>query len=939
MAIKNLRKNFSPIVFVAIFLVSLSLQLLLSIQPSYATSKAANNVDQQYKRTLMEGFKKCVSENLPESIHTDYENKIQELHIFNTDGRGNNISVGHEILPDDGKQVCGDFDGSVQDLGYASNKAFAEDLFIYEEYAGSPSIRLDEDKRGAMLEKIDNFINERQPIFEAEKIRRLRFALETFCADKVAKGPTDNPDLFFTISNNEFKWKDGDRDAANIPMGHDLDYADGQYGCAQIVGELQDMDGYNDEHYKEEIAKEQCAAEGKENDQACIDAKLAAGVTIPDPGSGGANAEKEKPTCEVKLDSPLSWLMCPILNLADRLINRFIEDTIFKRLEFTFDDEGANAQGVWKGFRTLANIVFIIAFLVAIFGQATSFIDAYTIKKMLPRLVIAAIMIQLSFVLCELMVNITNVLGKGVGDLIAAPFGGTGALQVNVGKISGAGQGQLFGIVLAGAIAGFFGAFSLLGLAMAAFFGVIGALITIVFRESILFLLIVVSPVALVLWTLPNVDKYAKMWFSLFAKTLLMYPLIVAFITIGKALGSGKLVTVVENQATLDAAGGGQPTSMLDSLFFAVAHAADTPPKDNGALDAIVAVILYFGPIFLIPFTFKFAGGALATIGGFTGKMGQGMVAGAKKRAQMKGAQRRAMTGANMKSGQLPTWAGGNTAMGKKFGRGVGATMAGPRGWMRGKQGISASMEAGQMKRAALVAETGEMQAIATNDKAQALLARASNAREAKQMMEDYIAADAKKGGDTRATWEQAYASAARVGYGNAGARRQAYDMWTKSGYNFADGEKGYEQLQDAARGIAGGDEHMMGNLMNQGQFNAKNAGLAHLGGINNNTGYEPTAGFAKLSEYQLGQLKPQSIKELSKHYSDAVNRGDGATAENLASVISNIYPNANLGTKEAIRGIVGEQQKQHMVIPKNQSIVLRERQTINENDIQPSGE
>ncbi|MCE7936388.1 hypothetical protein DYH10_01150 [Candidatus Saccharibacteria bacterium CPR2] len=631
------------------------------------------------------------------------------------------------------------------------------------------------------------------------------------------------------------------------------------------------------------IYDEQAKCFSETNSSTCFSGTDTGVNDLPSQDSGGKNPEEAKPTCEVHLNSPMSWVLCPVLNLVDRLVDYFINEVVLERLEFSLDnaDEAPKVKEVWNGFRILANVIFVVAFLAAIFGQATSFIDAYTIKKMLPRLVIAAILIQLSFFLCILAVNITNVLGSGIESLMAAPWGGIDNLNIDLKSLSAGGEVGLFAGLMAGVIGVVFGGISLLGLAIAAFFAVFAAIITIVFRESILYLLVVTSPVALALWAIPSADRFARMWSSLFMKVLMMYPLIVAFLTMGKILGASKL------QAVSDSTGAGASPVSSDNT--------------KGALDAIVAVVLFFGPAFLIPFTFKFAGGAIATIGGFASKMGGGLSAGAKKRAQAKSAERRAMAGANIKAGQLPRFMGGNTAIGKRFGQGVGVLAAGPKGWLRGKRGISASMETGQMRRAALSAETEAMKAIATNDKAAALLAQAENASHAKRLMEDYIKKD---GEGSRAIWEQAHASAARVGYGNAGARRQAYDMWTRSGYNFEDGEGGYNQLARTARSISGGDDGMYSNLMNQGQYNAKNAGLAHLGGINNGTGYSPETGFAKLSEYQLGQLKPQSFKEMGETYLKARSSGDIEGEKQWRSVLEGVYSNANLKGKQEIAAI-----------------------------------
>jgi hypothetical protein len=49
-------------------------------------------------------------------------------------------------------------------------------------------------------------------------------------------------------------------------------------------------------------------------------------------------------------------------------------------------------------------------------------LDAYTMRKAVPRLVFAAIAINLSIYLCLAAVDITNVIGRGFAELISEPF-------------------------------------------------------------------------------------------------------------------------------------------------------------------------------------------------------------------------------------------------------------------------------------------------------------------------------------------------------------------------------------------------------------------------------------------------------------------------------------------------------------------------------------
>ena len=49
-------------------------------------------------------------------------------------------------------------------------------------------------------------------------------------------------------------------------------------------------------------------------------------------------------------------------------------------------------------------------------------LDAYTVRKAIPRIVLAVIAINLSIYLCVAAIDITNIIGHGLGNLITGPF-------------------------------------------------------------------------------------------------------------------------------------------------------------------------------------------------------------------------------------------------------------------------------------------------------------------------------------------------------------------------------------------------------------------------------------------------------------------------------------------------------------------------------------
>ncbi len=87
-------------------------------------------------------------------------------------------------------------------------------------------------------------------------------------------------------------------------------------------------------------------------------------------------------SCEVQFASPLSWMVCPVmngLNVALAWFYNAVEDALdfdFRSGE-TQSDTGTTSgnsgiQNAWGRFRNIANILFIIAFLFIIISQAIS---------------------------------------------------------------------------------------------------------------------------------------------------------------------------------------------------------------------------------------------------------------------------------------------------------------------------------------------------------------------------------------------------------------------------------------------------------------------------------------------------------------------------------------------------------------------------------------
>ncbi|MEX2014906.1 MAG: type IV secretion system protein [Candidatus Saccharimonadales bacterium] len=268
--------------------------------------------------------------------------------------------------------------------------------------------------------------------------------------------------------------------------------------------------------------------------------------------------------------------------------------------------------------------------------------DAYNIRKIAPRMLLAVIGVNISIYLCVAAVDITNVIGGGLGALIREPFEATGSFgeqEISFGdtgsdiggSIVGAAGGGLLVTLLAVLGGGSLGLilWLLLLLMLAAGLIALAIMATVVIRFGAIILLTLVSPVAIALLVLPGTEKYFRRWWEYFIKTLAVYPIIAAIFAISDAMGA---------------------------IFLKVQN--DTNAL-NEAVIVIVLIVVVYAPLFMIPFSFKLAGGFLGSIYDLANKNMYGRAKPhldefRKNSKTMKDAREKAKTHYDEKGGNLP---------------------------------------------------------------------------------------------------------------------------------------------------------------------------------------------------------------------------------------------------------------------------------------------
>ena len=305
----------------------------------------------------------------------------------------------------------------------------------------------------------------------------------------------------------------------------------------------------------------------------------------------GDGEEEEKNSCGI---DGIGWLVCPVMNFVASL-----NDAAYSAISGFLDikpailsDSGASgAKQGWEFFRNIANAIFAVIFLWVIFSQISNVgVSNYGIKKILPRLIIGALLVNLSYYLCQIFVDLSNILGHTLKD----------ALESGVGGIGTGSEATGWGSAIAATIVGVGGVVAFAALAVgiptlvAGFFAIMTVFIILVVRQAGIILLVAISPVAFAAWLLPNTEDLFKKWMKMLRGLLLVFPIISLLYGAGKLAGA-----ILISSATVD------PNN----------------PDETMQLVALAATTM---PLIATPFVLQNSLSSLGSIGAKIGRMSAG---------------------------------------------------------------------------------------------------------------------------------------------------------------------------------------------------------------------------------------------------------------------------------------------------------------------------
>ena len=260
----------------------------------------------------------------------------------------------------------------------------------------------------------------------------------------------------------------------------------------------------------------------------------AAALGIGDFGIGGNS-------CAIET---VGWVICPTLRSIARLADKgftYINQSSLS-INYKLFGDGGKTFKAWEIMRNIADGLFVIVFLYIIYGYLMGKNGGtYALKRLLPRLLIVAIVVNISYFIGVILVDISNVLGDSIWALMKGIYGSGSPVMPLGGSADPSGDGNLTKMT-ASAVGNTAMVWALLPPLMAVSITVAtvsaATVILIIMREAVVAALILAAPVLIVLYLLPNTERFAGQALRLFFQLLILYPIIALL------LGTGQIVSL-----------------------------------------------------------------------------------------------------------------------------------------------------------------------------------------------------------------------------------------------------------------------------------------------------------------------------------------------------------------------------------------------------------
>ncbi len=517
---------------------------------------------------------------------------------------------------------------------------------------------------------------------------------------------------------------------------------------------------------------------------------------------------------------------------------------------------------IWSNMRNLALSLLVVVALIMVIGTALDIgpFDAYTVKKVLPRIVIAVFAITFSWEIGRFLVQFSDDVGNGISQLIYASAGITQA-----DALRGIGAGFLAWMGVTAAVAGValvvslvtVGPVALLLLLLPLILGLGIAFFVLIIRRLIIVVCVVFSPIAFVAFILPGTQKIWKFWKDAFVGALFIYPMITAVLAIGNLLS----------------------------------YLTDNGNSGSSFLAPLTSLILYVAPFFLIPKLAKMATGALGFLTGAAHGVGRGGFAALTKSRKNQFAQKKQRS----QTGRLYS---NNSRFGKRMNAmGLGLA-AGARGHYGVGKGVGKGAMDNRTRMAGAEAERDPaMQQLQFDD--DGILAMHLSAGNEDNARRELSAVWRKKDGsvDTERV-ENAINTAKSVGLNTGNAMAAGGLLMRNKARSLPASPEGAAALARTSKLLSRGNKQLQDNIDGSNQFFARQSGATYFGGKTGSEGWTRST---------MGMLAQNTTPVMQAHLNDITNRMvNGTTEEKKQAAIQlseaqALLPNTSAGNQEVI--------------------------------------
>lgn len=228
----------------------------------------------------------------------------------------------------------------------------------------------------------------------------------------------------------------------------------------------------------------------------------------------------------------MSTAILSIVNFLVGWLFTFEIETLVKVAQYNnFINSPAVSKG-WIIIRDLFNILFVIVLLVIAFATVLK-LEKYHYKRMLASFLIAAVLVNFSKLICGILIDITQVMMltfvNAFKDTASGNFiemlGLTRLLSMNAAGAEEIGAASILGATLLALI---------MAIISIVVIGII--LFVLLFRIIMIWILVILSPLAFIAMVLPATQGYGRQWWQKFTNQLIIGPILAFFLWLSLAM-------------------------------------------------------------------------------------------------------------------------------------------------------------------------------------------------------------------------------------------------------------------------------------------------------------------------------------------------------------------------------------------------------------------